>query len=57
MLATYVARAGEKLREQKLTAGAMSVFVTSSRLIKNKYFNSHTTEFAIPTNSTTELIR
>ncbi|MGD0572915.1 MAG: Y-family DNA polymerase [Sedimentisphaerales bacterium] len=56
-IATYVARAGEKLREQKLTAGAMSIFVTTSRFIKNKYFNSHTTEFAISTNDTTELIR
>ena len=56
-MATYTARAGEKLREQKLTAGAMSIFVTTSRFIKNKYFNSHTTEFAIPTNDTTELIR
>jgi DNA polymerase V len=56
-IATYAARAGEKLREQKLTAGAMSVFVTTSRFIKNKYFNSHTTEFAISTNDTTELIQ
>jgi DNA polymerase V len=55
--ATYAARAGEKLREQKLTAGAVSIFVTTSRFIKNKYFNSHTTEFAIPTNDTTELIQ
>jgi DNA polymerase V len=56
-IATYAARAGEKLREQKLAAAAMSVFVTTSRFIKNKYFNSHTTEFAIPTSDTTELIR
>jgi DNA polymerase V len=56
-IATYTARAGEKLREQKLTAGAMNIFVTTSRFIKNKYFNSRTTEFAIPTNDTTELIR
>jgi DNA polymerase V len=55
--ATYAARAGEKLREQKLAAGAMSVFVTTSRFIRNRYFNSHTTEFAISTNDTTELIR
>ena len=55
-IATYTARAGEKLREQKLAAGAMSIFVTTSRFIKNKYFNSHTTEFAMPTNDTTELI-
>jgi DNA polymerase V len=35
----------------------MSIFVTTSRFIKNKYFNSHTTEFAVSTNNTTELIR
>ncbi|MCJ7778161.1 MAG: DUF4113 domain-containing protein, partial [Sedimentisphaerales bacterium] len=56
-IATYAARAGEKLREQKLAAGAMSVFVTTSRFIKNRYFNSHTTEFAVSTNDTTELIQ
>jgi DNA polymerase V len=55
--ATYAAGAGEKLREQKLAAGAMSVFVTTSRFIRNRYFNSQTTEFAISTNDTTELIR
>jgi hypothetical protein len=49
----YAARAGEKLREQKLAAGAMSVFVTTSRFIKNRYFNSHTVEFAVSTNDRT----
>jgi DNA polymerase V len=56
-ISTYAARAGERLREQKLTAGAMSVFVTTSRFIKNSYFNSHTIEFPISTSDTTELIR
>jgi len=56
-IAAYAARAGEKLRQQKLAAGAMSVFVTTSRFIKNRYFNSHTTEFAVSTSDTTELIR
>jgi DNA polymerase V len=56
-ISTYAARAGERLREQKLTASAMSVFVTTSRFIKNSYFNSHTVEFPISTNDTTELIR
>jgi DNA polymerase V len=55
--ATYAARAGERLREQKLAAGAMSVFVNTSRFIKNSYFNSHTIEFAVSTNDTMELIR
>jgi DNA polymerase V len=54
---SYAAKAGEKLREQKLAAGAMSIFVTTSLFIKNKYFNSHAIEFAIPPNDTTELIR
>jgi len=55
--ATYAARAGERLREQKLTAGAMSVFVNTSRFIKNRYFNSCAVEFAVSTSDTTELIR
>jgi len=56
-ISTYAARAGERLRQQKLTAGAISVFVTTSRFIKNSYFNSHTVEFPVSTSDTTELIR
>jgi DNA polymerase V len=56
-IAVYASRAGEKLREQNLSAGIMSVFVTTSRFIKNKYFNSHSIAFDTPTNDTTELIR
>ena len=56
-VATYAVRAGEKLREQKLAASALTIFVTTSRFIKNRYFNSHTVEFAVSTNDTTELIR
>jgi DNA polymerase V len=55
--ASYAARAGEKLREQKLAASAATIYVTTSRFIKNRYFNSHTVEFAAPTNDTMELIR
>ncbi len=55
--ATYAARAGEKLREHKLAASLQTVFVTTSRFIKNKYFNSHTVAFETATNDTTELIR
>ncbi|MBN2018905.1 MAG: Y-family DNA polymerase [Sedimentisphaerales bacterium] len=55
--AGYAARAGERLREQGLAAGAQTVFVTTSRFIKNRYFNTHTVEFAVPTNDTVELIR
>lgn len=55
--ASYASRAGEKLREQELAASAMTVFVTTSRFIKNRYFNSHTVEFDVSTNDTTELIK
>jgi len=55
--ASYAARAGEKLREQGLAAGILTVFVTTSRFIKNRYFNSHSAEFESPTNNTTKLIR
>jgi DNA polymerase V len=55
--AVYASRAVEKLRQYNLAAGIMSVFATTSRFIKNKYFNSHTIAFDTPTNDTTELIR
>ncbi len=55
--AVYVSRAGEKLRQYNLATGIITVFVTTSRFIKNKYFNSHTIAFDTPTNDTTELIR
>ena len=55
--ATYASRAGEKLREHKLAVNLQTVFVTTSRFIKNKYFNSHTVAFETATNDTTELIR
>jgi DNA polymerase V len=56
-VSNYASRAGEKLRRQGLAAGAMTVFVTTSRFIKNMYFNFHTAEFAVATNDTVELIR
>ncbi|MBN2589299.1 MAG: Y-family DNA polymerase [Sedimentisphaerales bacterium] len=56
-ISVYASRAGEKLREHNLAAGIMSVFVTTSRFIKNKYFNSLSIAFDTPTNDTTELIR
>ena len=54
--ASYAARAGEKLRQQGLAAGLMTVFVTTSRFIKNSYFNARTVRFAVATNDTRELI-
>jgi len=56
-IASYASRAGEKLREHSLAAGVMTVYVTTSRFIKNRYFNSHTVEFAVATSDTIELIR
>jgi len=35
----------------------MTVYVTTSRFIENRYFNSHTVEFAVATSDTIELIR
>jgi DNA polymerase V len=55
--ADYVARAGEKLRQEGLAAGVMTVYVTTSRFIKNRYYNSQTIEFPVATNDTMELIR
>lgn len=56
-IASYASRTGEKLREQKLAAGIMTIFVTTSRFIENKYFNSHTIELPTATSDTIELIR
>jgi len=56
-IANYASRAGEKLREQGLAAGVMTVYVTTSRFIKDRYFNSCTVEFAVATSDTIELIR
>ncbi len=55
-VSSYASRAGEKLRGQSLAAGAMTVYVTTSRFIENRYFNSHTVEFAVATSNTIELI-
>ena len=55
--ATYAARAGEKLREHELAVSLQTVFVTTSRFIKRKYFNSHTFAFETATSDTTELVR
>lgn len=57
-IAMYASRAGEKLREGNLAAGAMLVYVMTSRFVdpKKRYFNSHTITFPTPTNYTPELI-
>ena len=56
-VASYATRGGEKLRANGLAAGVMTVYVTTSRFIENRYFNSHTVTFAVATNDTIELIR
>jgi DNA polymerase V len=56
-VASYASRAGEKLRQQGLAAGLMTVFVMTSRFIEKSYFNSHTVEFPTATNDTIELTR
>lgn len=55
--ANYVSRAGEKLRQHGLAAGVMTVYVTTSRFIENRYYNSDTIELDVATNDTTELLR
>ncbi len=56
-IASYAARAGEKLRQEHLAAGVVTIYVTTSRFIENRYFNSHSIEFGVATSDTTELIR
>jgi DNA polymerase V len=57
-VATYACRAGEKLREEGLAAGVMTVFVMTSRFVnkRKRYFNSHIVTFPTATNYTPELI-
>jgi DNA polymerase V len=57
-IASYASRAGEKLREGSLAAGAMIVYVTTSRFVnpQKRYFNSRGVNFPIATNYTPELI-
>ena len=57
-IASYASRAGEKLREAGLAAGAMTVFVMTSRFVdrRKRYFNSHAIRFPTATSYTPELI-
>ena len=54
--ASYASRAGEKLRQEGLAAGVMTVFITTSRFIESRYFNSHTVKFPAATSDTIELV-
>ena len=57
-VASYASRAGEKLREEGLAAGALTVFVMTSRFVdkRRRFFNSHTVIFPTATSYTPELI-
>jgi len=57
-IASYATRAGEKLRDEGLAAGAMTVFVMTSRFVepRKRYFNSRGVHFPTATNYTPELI-
>ncbi len=57
-IASYASRAGEKLRDERLAAGAMTVYVMTSRFVnpRKRYFNSHGVNFPTATNYTPELI-
>jgi len=57
-IANYASRAGEKLRDEGLAAGAMIVYVTTSRFVnpRKRYFNSRGVNFPTATNCTPELI-
>lgn len=56
-VAKYIARAAEKLRHQKLAAGAITVFAMTNRFDpKNRYYNAHTTNFPAATIDTSEML-
>jgi len=57
-IASYATRAGEKLRDEGLAAGAMTVYVMTSRFVepRKRYFNSRGVNFPTATNYTPELI-
>ena len=58
-VATYTSRVGEKLRQERLSANLITVFIATSRFNdpKKRYYNSLTYNFPVATNDTTELIQ
>jgi DNA polymerase V len=54
---TYAVRAAEKLREGRLAAGVMTVYITTSRFDKKPYSNYAVIRFPVQTNDTNEIIR
>jgi DNA polymerase V len=56
-VAKYIARAGEKLRQQKLAAGTITVFAMTNRFDKNnRYYNADTVAFPAATIDTCEML-
>lgn len=55
-VATYTARAAEKLRRERLAAEVISVFAMTNRFGPDKYFNVRYAPFETPTADTRELL-
>ncbi len=58
-IANYSARATEKLRAQKQVAGALQVFLQTSRFLekKDRYFNSKTVSLPTATSATAPIVK
>jgi len=57
-VATYASRAGEKLRRERLAAGALMIFIMTNRFRDEpQYTNSTAMELPVPTACTPELIQ
>lgn len=54
-VATYIARAAEKLRKEHLATGVLTVFITTDPFRDNFYSNSSTVTLPVATNFTPEL--
>ncbi len=55
-VAAYVVSGAEKLRKDKLVAGALTVYLMTNRFQENYYYNSTTINLPVRTNFTVELI-
>ena len=57
-VANFAARAAEKIRAESSAAGAVTVFIETSRFgTRPKYFNSASIPLAVPTAAAHDLIR
>ena len=45
------------MREGKLAAGVLTVFITTSRFVEKKYYNAYTIEFPVQTSDSMEIIQ